>query len=151
MPKFICTGSRDNVVPHSTVVEGYLVTTSSNRKYIMITKNLYLPRYSFERGKTLPLEGTVWQWEEIRIELPGETSNLASPNWYEVEALCQFYDAVLLRDSICKELGYRASTLANRVKMGGWDKDLEKEFEFLLQTSRVLHGVYPEWFQMEDF
>ncbi|QBQ80180.1 hypothetical protein HOV53_gp027 [Escherichia phage vB_EcoM_Schickermooser] len=29
-------------------------------------------------------------------------------NWYELEAVCQFYDSIVLRDPICQELSRRA-------------------------------------------
>lgn len=71
-------------------------------------------------------------------------------NWYELEAVCQFYDSIVLRDPICQELSRRASALAIRVKINGWKADLEKELEFLLETTRVFHKVFPEWFEMEE-
>lgn len=75
---------------------------------------------------------------------------MAAYNWYELEAVCQFYDGIFLRDPICQELSHRASALANRVKINGWDADLEKELGFLLETTRVFHKVFPQWFKMEE-
>ncbi|WMI32817.1 hypothetical protein RAB56_00251 [Escherichia phage iGC_PHA_EC001] len=51
-------------------------------------------------------------------------------NWYELEAVCQFYDSIVLRDPICQELSRRASALAIRVKINGWNADLEKSWNF---------------------
>lgn len=71
-------------------------------------------------------------------------------NWYEVEAICQFYDAIVLRDPICQALSCRASALAINVKVHGWNADLEKEMEFLWETTYVFYKVFPQWFKMEE-
>ena len=71
-------------------------------------------------------------------------------NWYEVEAICQFYDATVLRDPICQELSRRASALAINVKVHGWNADLEKEMEFLWELTYVFYKVFPQWFEMEE-
>ncbi|BDU13307.1 hypothetical protein [Escherichia phage phiWec190] len=75
---------------------------------------------------------------------------MAAYNWYELEAVCQFYDSIVLRDPICQELSRRASALAINVKVHDWNADLEKELEFLLETTRVFRKVFPEWFEMEE-
>ncbi|BDU12135.1 hypothetical protein [Escherichia phage phiWec179] len=75
---------------------------------------------------------------------------MAAYNWYELEAVCQFYDAVVLRDPICQALSQRADALAINVKVHGWNADREKELEFLLEATRVFRKVFPQWFKMEE-